>query len=81
MMFEGLLADLANSFDPTSVFVRVLAAFIGLGYLSYGKKHNIWYALCGLGLLLYPYFINTTFQLFAIGLGLLIAPIILSRLL
>ncbi len=79
-MFDDMLTGLMSSLDPTSIVVRIIAAMIGIGYLSYGKKHNILYAFCGLGLLLYPYFIETTFQLITIGAGLLIAPIILSRL-
>ena len=79
-MIDGLINQLLGSLDPMSLIVRIVAALIGLAYLSYGKKQNIWYALCGLGLLLYPYFVDTTTQLIAIGLSLLLIPIVMSKL-
>lgn len=77
-MLDKLLTETLAALDPTRIMVQIVAAILGIIYLSYGKRHNAFYALCGLGLLLYPYFVDTTFQLIAIGAGLLLAPIIVG---
>lgn len=50
----------------------VLSSF-GLGYFIYGKKQAKALPLaCGIGLMIFPYFIDQAWALFAIG-GLLLA--------
>lgn len=53
----------------------VLFGSIGLGYFMYGKKQaRPVPLLCGIGLMVYPYFIDNTWALLAIGIGLMALP-------
>lgn len=53
---------------------------IGLGYVIYGRRQNkklVFY--CGVGLMIYPYFVADLTVLILVGLGLIILPKLLSR--
>ena len=53
----------------------MLFGAIGMGMLLYGKKqHSLVPALCGLGLLIYPYFVSNVLLLVAIGAALCSIP-------
>jgi len=48
---------------------------IGLGFFAYGRKQKaVVPMVCGLGLMIYPYFVANTVLLVAIGLILTVAP-------
>lgn len=53
----------------------LLFSSIGLGFFIYGKKQKAVVPLfCGLGLMIYPYFVSNTILLIAIGVALTAAP-------
>lgn len=53
----------------------VLFGSIGLGYFMYGKKQRAIVPLvCGLVLMVYPYFVANTLALVAIGLVVSVLP-------
>jgi len=57
----------------------VLFSSIGLGYFIYGKKQQAAVPLvCGLALMIYPYFVSSTVLLVAIGAALMIIPYFIS---
>ena len=46
----------------------VIFGSIGLGYFIYGKKQQVAMPMiCGLGLMLYPYFVSNTILLVLLG--------------
>ena len=58
-----------------SFLVYVLFGSIGLGYFVYGKRQKkIIPLLCGVSLMVYPYFVTHTILLVGIGLVLLGVP-------
>lgn len=53
----------------------VLFGAFGMGYFMYGKKQARIVALaCGLGLMIFPYFIDSLWPMLAIGGALLALP-------
>ena len=59
----------------TQLLLGVFFSSIGLGYFWYGKKQKVivpW--ICGLVLMIFPYFIESTGILTGIGILLSIAP-------
>ena len=53
----------------------LLFSSIGLGFFVYGKKQKAVVPLfCGLGLMIYPYFVSNTTLLVAIGAALSVLP-------
>jgi hypothetical protein len=53
----------------------LLFGSIGLGYFIYGKKQSALVPLlCGLALMIFPYFVANTITLVAIGVGLMAVP-------
>ena len=53
----------------------LLFSSIGLGFFVYGKKQKAVVPLfCGLGLMIYPYFVSNTILLVAIGVALMALP-------
>ena len=57
------------------LLLGVLFSSIGLGYFLYGKKQKVivpW--ICGLVLMIFPYFIESNFLLSGIGILLSILP-------
>jgi hypothetical protein len=55
----------------------VLFGSIGAGYALYGKKQRALLPfLCGLALMLFPYFIQNTYLLVLVGAALAAAPFI-----
>lgn len=61
--------------DVTVLLLGVLFSSIGLGYFIYGKKqqHTIAF-LCGIALMIYPYFIDKITLLIGVGLVLMLIP-------
>jgi hypothetical protein len=60
----------------TSILLwSLLFSSIGLGFFVYGKKQKaVIPLLCGLGLMIYPYFVSSTVLLVAIGVALMALP-------
>jgi len=61
--------------DTTQLLLGVVFSSIGLGYFLYGKKQKAivpW--ICGLILMIFPYFIENISILTSIGIMLSIAP-------
>ena len=53
----------------------LLFGSIGLGYFLYGKKQSAMVPLaCGLGLMIFPYFVENTTLMVLVGGGLSIIP-------
>lgn len=54
--------------DTASLVWGLLFSSIGLGYFIYGKRqHSPIPLLCGLGLMVYPYFVSGRLMLIVIG--------------
>jgi hypothetical protein len=61
--------------DNSSLLWGLLFGSIGLGYLIYGRKQRAVVPLmCGLGLMIFPYFISNTIPVIAIGVALMALP-------
>jgi len=61
--------------DTASLLWGLLFGSIGLGYFIYGKKQNHTVALLsGIGLMVFPYFIDNAWVLVAVGLVLMAVP-------
>lgn len=57
------------------LLVVVLFGSLGLGYFVYGKKQNAIVPLvCGVALMVFPYFVSNVILLIAIGLIFTILP-------
>lgn len=53
----------------------LLFGSIGLGYFIYGKKQRVVVPLvCGVALMVYPYFVSNPYGLVAIGIALTAIP-------
>jgi len=66
--------------NTTNLFLGVLFGAIGSGFFVYGKKQQapvpLW---CGVALMVYPYFVNSTPLLVLIGVALVAAPWFVRR--
>ena len=61
--------------NSSSLLWAVLFGSVGLGYLMYGKKQKAIVPLvCGLVLIVFPYFISNIVLLIAVGLAFTIFP-------
>ncbi|MGL5404475.1 MAG: amino acid transport protein [Acinetobacter sp.] len=61
--------------NATPLILGVIFGSIGLGYFMYGKKQKMTVPLaCGLILMIYPYFIESTALLSAVGVILALLP-------
>lgn len=61
--------------NATQLFLGVIFSSIGLGYFLYGKKQKMTVPLvCGLVLMLFTYFIDSTSMISVIGIILSILP-------
>lgn len=61
--------------NQTQLFWGVLFGSVGLGLFIYGRKQKVLMPyVCGLALMVFPYFISNTLLLVAAGVILSIAP-------
>jgi hypothetical protein len=62
--------------DSTAQIVwGIIFGSIGLGFFIYGKKQQVAMSMiCGLGLMVYPYFVSNTLLLVLLGLMLCALP-------
>lgn len=57
--------------DVFAILCSIFFSLIGMGMLSYAKKNASFILFgCGLGLMVYPYFVSNDILLVVIGLGL-----------
>ena len=62
-------------------FLGILFGAIGSGYLLYAKRvYSATYALTGVALMIFPYFIDGALLTLVIGAAICAAPFILARL-
>ncbi|MDO8385432.1 MAG: hypothetical protein Q7T13_03410 [Polaromonas sp.] len=63
--------------STSSILWGVLFGSLGAGYALYGKKQRALLPfLCGLALMLFPYFVHNTYLLVVVGAALAAAPFI-----
>jgi len=63
------------SLDPAWLMWCVLFGSFGLAFFVYGRRQKAPVPLvCGLALMVYPYFVSNTYVLCAIGVGLIALP-------
>jgi hypothetical protein len=61
--------------SASSLFLNLLFGAFGLGFFVYGKRQKAVVPLvCGLVLMVFPYFISNTILLVAIGVALMAIP-------
>jgi ABC-type Fe3+-siderophore transport system permease subunit len=61
--------------SPSLLFLGLIYGSIGMGFFVYGKRQSLPVPLlCGLLLMVVPYFISNTTVLFAIGAALCVIP-------
>jgi len=61
--------------DTSSLLWGLLFGSVGLGFLIYGRKQKAVVPLvCGLALMIFPYFISNTILLITIGVALMAVP-------
>jgi predicted membrane protein len=61
--------------SEASMLWAMLLGAIGLGFFVYGKKQRAIVPLsCGLGLIIFPFFVTNTLLLVAVGAGLMAIP-------
>ena len=61
--------------NTTLIYTGLIFGSIGMGYIVYGRKQvNIMALLAGVGLCVFPYFINSVWMSIAIGAGLILLP-------
>ena len=66
--------------DTGTLLAIVLFSSFGMGYALYGKRQQALVPLLsGIALMVYPYFVDSTFWLVTLGLALLAAPFVLRR--
>ena len=61
--------------DTSSLLWGLLFGSIGLGFVIYGRRQRaVVPLLCGLGLMIFPYFVSNTILMIAIGGALMAIP-------
>jgi hypothetical protein len=62
-------------YGTASLVWGMLFGAIGLGYFIYGKNQKAVIPLvCGMGLMVFPYFVSNTILLVLVGVGLMALP-------
>jgi hypothetical protein len=65
--------------DPLKLFIEFLFGMVGTGYFMYGKKSGNMIALCcGLGLGIFPYFVDRMVFILLVGVVLVAVPFVLK---
>ncbi len=66
--------------SPSMLMWGLLFGSIGLGFLVYGKKQKAPIPLiCGIGLIVFPYFMSNVYILVLFGIVLIAAPFVINR--
>lgn len=64
--------------ETTELLCWIFFGAIGLGYFVYGRRQRLVVPLlCGLGLMLIPYFVGNLILLLALGFVLMVLPFII----
>ena len=75
LMQSGAAGFLPADLSLEGIMVGIFFSLVGLAYLRYGKKSQRWSIFfCGLGMLIYPYFVYNVVHILILGLGLALAP-------
>jgi len=65
--------------NTSSLLWSLVFGSVGLGYFIYGKKQRAVIPLvCGLALMIFPYFVSSTFAMVSIGGVLAVIPYFVS---
>ncbi|MEZ5535895.1 MAG: hypothetical protein R3F02_09735 [Thiolinea sp.] len=66
--------------ESASFWWGFLFSFIGMGFLMYGRRERSATALaCGLGLVIYPYFVSSSLLMVLIGCAFCALPALIHR--
>ncbi len=65
--------------DPSILFFSIIFSAIGIGYYSYGKKHNVYFQLTGVALLVFTMFVGSLGWLIGVGTLLTLLPFMIDR--
>lgn len=58
-----------------SLFVSLMLGAVGLGYFTYGRRQQVvWPLVSGVGLMVFPYFVDSILWMLAIGAALMALP-------
>lgn len=61
--------------DTSSLLLGLVFSSVGLGFFIYGRKQKVAMPLiCGIALMVYPYFVSNNALLVAIGVALIAIP-------
>ena len=61
--------------ETTDIFLTLLFGCVGFEYFMHGRRtQNIVTRYCGIAMILYPYLASSTWELLAVGVGLILAP-------
>lgn len=72
---EQAPAEAADALSASSLFWGMVFGSIGVGFFVYGKKQGeVIPLLCGLALMIFPYFVSSTLLLVALGAVLIAIP-------
>jgi len=65
-------------FNTTTLMWGMLFGTIGLAFFVYGKKQAaVVPLLCGLALMIFPYFVTNIYAIVAVGIVLIVLPFII----
>jgi hypothetical protein len=68
-----------SSMNINTILIGMVAGSIGLGYYLYGKKRERPVPMvCGIALMVYPYFIADLWTILGVGLVLMLAPAVIK---
>jgi len=64
--------------DVNVLFFSILVSIVGMIYLSYGRKQNLYFFMSGIILVIYPYFVTSLVWLLIIAIVLIFLPFLLN---
>ncbi len=67
-------------FDISTLMWGMIFGLIGLGFFIYGKKQSsIVPLLCGMALMVFPYFVSNIYVLIGVGIVLIVLPFVIRE--
>jgi len=74
------VASLLAGMSMSGIIVGLVFSGVGYFYLNRGRAEgNTAKIACGVGMMLYPYFVTNTFYMILVGLALAAAPYVMER--
>ena len=74
------VASLLAGMSMSGIIVGLVFSGVGYFYLNRGRAEgNTSKIACGVGMMLYPYFVTNTFYMILVGLALAAAPYVMER--